>query len=103
MMIDGVPHPTKAASLRGATRRSNPDCFRGQYSGLLRCARNDVARVVRIPAMRKLPVVHIFACAVGQITTIIPRVSLPQEGRFAIVTDVGSGMRWTRRVVRRTT
>ena len=32
-----------------------------------------------------------------------PRVSLPQEGRFAIVTDVGSGMRWTQRVVRRTT
>jgi hypothetical protein len=24
------------------------------------------------------------------------RVPLPQEGRFAIVTDVGSGMRWTR-------
>jgi len=23
-------------------------------------------------------------------------VPLPQEGRFAIVTDVGSGMRWTR-------
>ena len=32
-----------------------------------------------------------------------PRVPRPQEGRFAIVTDVGSGMRWTRRVVGRTT
>jgi len=26
---------------------------------------------------------------------ILPAVLLPQEGRFAIVTDVGSGMRWT--------
>jgi hypothetical protein len=24
-----------------------------------------------------------------------PRVPFPHEGRFAIVTDVGSGMRWT--------
>ena len=56
-------------------------------------------RDVRIPAMRELPVVHIFSCFVGQITTILPHVSLPQEGRFAIVTNVGSGMRWTRYVV----
>jgi hypothetical protein len=27
---------------------------------------------------------------------ILPTVPLPQEGRFAVVTDVGSGMRWTR-------
>jgi hypothetical protein len=27
---------------------------------------------------------------------ILPAVPLPQEGRFAVVTDVGSGMRWTR-------
>jgi len=26
---------------------------------------------------------------------MLPHVSLPQEGRFAIVTNVGSGMRWT--------
>jgi len=50
-------------------------------------------------AIFKLPVVHISSCAVGQITTMLTRVSLPQEGRFAIVTDVGSGMRWTQRVV----
>ena len=58
---------------------------------------------MRIPVMRKLPVVHISSCAVGQITTMLPPVPHPYEGRFAIVTDVGSGMRWTRRVVRRTT
>jgi hypothetical protein len=27
---------------------------------------------------------------------IVPAILLPQEGRFAVVTDVGSGMRWTR-------
>jgi hypothetical protein len=34
-----------------------------------------------------------------QITCISIAVSLPQEGRLAIVTDVGSGMRWTRIVL----
>jgi transposase len=36
-----------------------------------------------------------FACDDGQITGISSRVSRPQEGRIAIVTDVGCGMRWT--------
>ena len=40
-------------------------------------------------------VAGIFACDVGQITGIFPRVPYPHEGRFAIVTDVGCGMRWT--------
>src|SRR5215470_11099035 len=84
-------------SFRGDALASNPD------SGLtLRVPRNDAERPVH-GAMRKLPVVHISSCAVGQITTMLPRVSLPQEGRFAIVTDVGSGMRWPRGVIRRMT
>jgi hypothetical protein len=33
-----------------------------------------------MPAMRELPVVHISSCAVGQITTILPRVPPPHEG-----------------------
>jgi hypothetical protein len=37
-----------------------------------------------------------FASRFAQITSISPAVLLPLEGRFAIVTDVGSGMRWTR-------
>jgi len=53
--------------------------------------------------MRKLPAVHISCCVVGQIKTMLPRVLHPYEGRFAIVTNVGRGMRWTRRVVGRTT
>jgi len=32
-----------------------------------------------------------------------PRVPPPPEGRIAIVTDVGSGMRWTQRVAGRAT
>ena len=31
-----------------------------------------------------------------QLTSISIAIPHPQEGRFAIVTDVGSGMRWTR-------
>jgi hypothetical protein len=37
-----------------------------------------------------------FASRFAQITSISPAVLFPLEGRFAIVTDVGSGMRWTR-------
>jgi hypothetical protein len=36
------------------------------------------------------------AFAVGQISASTPAVPRPQEGRFAIVTNVGRGMRWTR-------
>src|SRR6185437_16248839 len=36
-----------------------------------------------------------FACAVGQISGPSLRVLLLQEGRIAIVTDVGGRMRWT--------
>jgi hypothetical protein len=43
-----------------------------------------------------------FACTVGQINATDSRVLLPHEGRFAIVTNVGCGMRWTCRRVRRT-
>jgi len=55
-----------------------------RQAGLLRrvaprnwtCTAMTVARLC-IPAMRKLPVVHIFSCAVGQIKTILPRVPHP--------------------------
>jgi hypothetical protein len=36
-----------------------------------------------------------FAFAVGQITARSLPVPRPHEGRFAIVTDVGCGVRWT--------
>ena len=34
-------------------------------------------------------------CSDGQITPTASRVSCPKEGRFAVVTNVGRGMRWT--------
>ena len=37
-------------------------------------------RDLRMHAMRELPVVHVYACGVGQITTMLPRVSLPIRG-----------------------
>jgi hypothetical protein len=55
-------------------------------------------RVARIPAMRRLPVVHFSSCAVGQITTIFPRVPHPIRGAARDRHGRWSGMRWTRRV-----
>jgi hypothetical protein len=43
-----------------------------------------------------------FASVVGQIISTSSPVSRSQEGRLAIVTDVGRGMRWTQRRARRT-
>src|SRR6516162_10295161 len=55
--------------------------------------------------MRKLPVVPIcrMRAALSKDTNQqhICAVPLSQKGRFAIVTNVGSGMRWTRQRVRR--
>jgi len=38
-----------------------------------------------------------FPFRLTQITFTTPAVSFPEEGRIAIITDVGNGMRWTRR------
>jgi hypothetical protein len=42
------------------------------------------------------PLQKYFASPVGQIISTNSRHPVPQEGRIAIVTDVGHGMRWTR-------
>src|SRR6266576_3652530 len=58
------------------------------------------ARVLCIYAMRELPVVP--TCRIPTGIALNPKSDrssaqpVPQEGRFPIVTDVGSGMRWTR-------
>jgi hypothetical protein len=36
-----------------------------------------------------------FASPLGKISSMSAPVPHPQEGRFAIVTNVGGGMRWT--------
>jgi hypothetical protein len=72
-------------------------CCQSRYGrGSLRWPRPEAAYCMR--TMRKLPVVpvcrSVWPCPVGQITTMLSPVSCPQEGRLAIVTDVGHGMRW---------
>jgi hypothetical protein len=82
---------------KAQSRRAPFICARGRNGGhaiALPTLRIPCERT-RISAMRKLPVVHIFSCVVGQITTMLLRIPHLHEGRFAIVTDVGSGMRWT--------
>jgi hypothetical protein len=55
--------------------------------------------------MRKLPVVPICRRSAGLLKTriiaMIRIVPCRREGRYAIVTSVGYGMRWTQRRVRR--
>jgi hypothetical protein len=102
--IVGWAKPPGRAYARPMTGSACPPSFqqRGPMVGTslaLLCPHYNSAqppqKEARIPAMRKLPVVHLSTCAVGQITTMLPRVPPSQEGRFAIVTNVGSGMRWT--------
>src|SRR5215470_9066339 len=68
--------------------------------------RNDVGRVFAYTPCANCPSCQFAAsrralpCRANQ--NDHPRVPHPYEGRFAIVTDVGCGMRWTRRVVGRT-
>jgi hypothetical protein len=45
------------------------------------------------PCLQKYPSFHLT-----QITGLCRAIPFPIEGRFAIVTDVGFGMRWTRRL-----
>src|SRR5271163_5003661 len=84
-------------------------CSRSQASWITprveqtaQCASLNLARrVISLPcAQPRLAPVHAFIkkspCADGQITFRPRAVSRPQEGRIAIVTDVGRGMRWTR-------
>jgi hypothetical protein len=72
-------------------------CCRSRYGrGSAALPRPEAAYCMH--AMHKLPVVPVcrglWPCLVGQITTMLSPVSCPQEGRLAIVTDVGHGMRW---------
>src|SRR5579871_6943654 len=88
----------------GACREREPAKARGRMS--FRCGRRCVDQRVGHPAT-DLPVVPFcrrhFACDDGQIISRSLAILCPQnEGRFAIVTDVGRGMRWTLCALRRT-
>jgi hypothetical protein len=71
---------------------------------LLRCFGNDsISHARHAQIARRANVPHLFAVALSGKSKRCFRVPPPHEGRFAIVTNVGSGMRWTRYVTRRVT
>ena len=80
-------HRNYRVSFQGCSPRPSPDCPTGNS---------------RMRAMRKLPVVPLCRRPAVLLETPnqhhLRRVPFPQEGRFAVVTDVGSGMRWTLRL-----
>ena len=53
-------------------------------------------RTTNTPALRQFVIAKIFCFSPDPNQMHIPRRPGPLEGRFAIVTDVGHGMRWTR-------
>ena len=69
---------TAAASQTDCARRANRAC-----ASCVNCPSCHCAAGVR----------H---CSKPQISTILPAIPPSREGRIAIVTDVGCGMRWTR-------
>ena len=57
---------------------------------------NTTGKSLRFTRIRVKPQNQKYsASVVGQISGTSCAVSCPQEGRFAIVTNVGCGMRWT--------
>ena len=121
MLRDAPPRRRVALLIRGPPFL-NPTCrlCTGPGSAKQRCALHRVrdTRSLGLTAFRPLPPIcpsgksvnfclaplisvqcfcqKFSACAVGQITaTSFGRPALFQEGRFAVVTNVGCGMRWT--------
>ena len=84
---------TKPAPPSQDTRRGGRCAGRGQSWPL-----SEIAVDTSLLSPTDLPVVPTcrrrFACAVGQIKGTFSRIPLQSKGRFAIVTDVDSGMRW---------
>ena len=73
-----------------------PACIRGpDRSTPLRAQRDLLRQFKLIPPVQSCLQKDIRS-RLTQITSISPAVPPPFEGRFAIVTDVGGGMRWTR-------
>jgi hypothetical protein len=110
------PYKFSPSSLRGAAARKQSrlshggslDCFRLRplgFGGQVACARNDVERVARTHSRHAQTArrAHFRLRCRANHNDASAHPASDKEGRFAIVTDVGSGMRWTRRVVRRTT
>ena len=57
--------------------------------------RDEILLLVQSDLGRPVPFAKIFQFPFDPNHFYIPRHPGPHEGRFAIVTDVGHGMRWT--------
>src|SRR5437879_7564611 len=92
----------------GATKRQRLDAPGGQglkvralrYGALRVCGGVDTTRsrgwnAPTTPRLRPAPFAKIFLFRPDPNHFYIPCRPVPTEGRFAIVTDVGHGMRWT--------
>jgi hypothetical protein len=103
-----TPATVQAASLRSAGIR-NPQQrpkFRDNQRTSALAPKADLSRLYEytpyfvsrfnLPAAFQAGCEEFFTCAVGQISGYFSRVPRSIEGRFAIVTNVGCGMRWTR-------
>jgi hypothetical protein len=66
-------------------------------------ARRNLLNWVKLMLPVQSPLQKYFRSLLTQITCISLAIPAHTEGRFAIVTDVGQGMRWTRHVKRRMT
>jgi len=64
---------------------------KGRATGLVHLPDGQISHLAVQPLREKYS-----AFAVGQINSTTPAIPCPQDGRFAVVTDVGLGMRWTR-------
>jgi hypothetical protein len=60
-----------------------------------RARKNEIRKPIQLRGLVQSPREKYFA-SVFQKSVIRSRHPVPQEGRFAIVTNVGCGMRWTR-------
>src|SRR6478609_10601944 len=81
-------HCVAPPSLRGAQRRSNPDCLCGRISGLLRCARNDGnVGFLSMSLIGRLIVIFIgflAACFIGGMIVVVALL-------FPEFADLGAG------------
>jgi hypothetical protein len=60
------------------------------------CAEKLISRAVSIRSVDQAAEVESFASVFQKYVIFLAHPASDQEGRFAIVTDVGCGMRWTR-------
>ena len=93
-MPHGPPHPYREPRLRGAGRSGTRSLDRSGSSALR--AEGDLLNRIKLIWVVQSPLQKFFAFRLTQISCISLAIPAHTKGRFAIVTNVGLGMRWTR-------